>query len=490
MASTTFVDRQTPIMASWLNDVDDVIYAQAKPVSYYGAIGDGVTNDRAALQAAIDSNQSLHFGDKTYNVGNLSGGEYALLSTRANKITYSGNPKFICTTTDTTQPGILVFNDFTNVTLSGSWEFQDLGFSTSGAGVGARAIGLLTTAQNSTNFKFDIIKGTNVIAGLVCATLDLAYTVKGVVGGLIEVRDGYYGLNCANSGDNLNIAKIITHNCKRSYFVYGVDGHVFDVESNGHAAGGFRDILINVSTKSTRNIKGKVVFKSSANNEYNVAIINASNPAATYVMENIDIEYDDLDSSNTNLYGFAVISSVPNSSAPETIATNTFNNLKFRGATRLLTGVTISSTLTNQCTLQVDKALWNPAATNDRTNGIRIEDGEWLMAADYGDVNGVTFNFVCSDSRLFIRRFKMTIIDNQADGNSATYDHRYVNGIIRGFNTSSGGPVIVHATTEYDNTAVGSPGTYAVAGSGENLQFTFSGWSGSTGGRVRVWVEK
>ena len=52
MASTTFVDRTTPIQSSWLNDVNTAVYKTALVnAKSFGAVGDGSTDDYAALQS-------------------------------------------------------------------------------------------------------------------------------------------------------------------------------------------------------------------------------------------------------------------------------------------------------------------------------------------------------------------------------------------------------------------------------------------------------
>jgi len=68
MASTTFVDRRTPIMASWLNDVNSVVYNSPANVKMYGAVGDGATDDTTAIQAAIDASRMVYFPAGTYLV--------------------------------------------------------------------------------------------------------------------------------------------------------------------------------------------------------------------------------------------------------------------------------------------------------------------------------------------------------------------------------------------------------------------------------------
>lgn len=71
MTDTFFVDRQTPIQASWLNDINTAVYKQAQNVKLYGVNGDGVTNNLQALlsmSSSITSNSAWYFPAGTYIV--------------------------------------------------------------------------------------------------------------------------------------------------------------------------------------------------------------------------------------------------------------------------------------------------------------------------------------------------------------------------------------------------------------------------------------
>jgi hypothetical protein len=70
MADTTFIDRLTPIQASWLNDVNDFVYQEHILVTHFGAIGNGVADDTAAIQNAINAanGRAVYVPPGTYRI--------------------------------------------------------------------------------------------------------------------------------------------------------------------------------------------------------------------------------------------------------------------------------------------------------------------------------------------------------------------------------------------------------------------------------------
>jgi parallel beta-helix repeat protein len=83
MADTNFISRVTNITAAWLNDVNAAVYkltslitgaqraADYVSVKDFGVVGDGVTDDTAAMQLAINSSLQLFLPPGSYLCGQL-----------------------------------------------------------------------------------------------------------------------------------------------------------------------------------------------------------------------------------------------------------------------------------------------------------------------------------------------------------------------------------------------------------------------------------
>ena len=67
MADTTFT-AGTTVTSPWLNDVNDHVYGGSVTPKMYGAVGDGVTDDKTALLAAFASGKVVDGGGLTYAI--------------------------------------------------------------------------------------------------------------------------------------------------------------------------------------------------------------------------------------------------------------------------------------------------------------------------------------------------------------------------------------------------------------------------------------
>jgi hypothetical protein len=79
MADTTFIDGITPVPASWLNDVNTTTYKSFVNVKSYGAKGDGVTDDTAAIQEALNIGGNIYIPEGVYKFSRLNIHKYTTI---------------------------------------------------------------------------------------------------------------------------------------------------------------------------------------------------------------------------------------------------------------------------------------------------------------------------------------------------------------------------------------------------------------------------
>lgn len=191
MATTTFINRQTPIMAEWLNDVDDITYRKnAEWISVkdpiYGAVGDDSTDDTAAIQAAIDAAEAN--GKKVF----IPAGTYKITSslTITNEITFQGdgaNQSIIKLYTATDSVFAITVDVASNSSFIGS-RLGSFSLVCNGGAASACGLRIQTTATNSAVsqcvFENIFIKNCKIgvsVTGVVYMTTFRNITVSGTV---------------------------------------------------------------------------------------------------------------------------------------------------------------------------------------------------------------------------------------------------------------------------------------------------------------------
>lgn len=232
----------------------------------YGAVGNGTTNDAAAIQAAIASGaKAIVFPTGTYNCGNVSGAQI-LFSLNGSagpiSITNIGNVKFVCTTTDSSIPTFFQIANAVNVSI-GSFSFQDLGYNNAITWKGAAGIRLSVTDGNPIqNVNIQSIYAKNLVNPIVVSGTSTT-RCTGINIGTIFADDCYYGLNLQNNGDFCTVGLLYVKSCLRSSFIYGVTDYRANIYSDSNLTAS-SDCLI--SAYSTGYDTNNVAIKYTARN--------------------------------------------------------------------------------------------------------------------------------------------------------------------------------------------------------------------------------
>lgn len=204
---------------------------EAVSVKDFGAVGDGVTNDRSAIQAAFDSGaKSIYFPSGTYFVGAHSSGVNIIDLSNAGaglSIVTDKSVELVCQTTASVMPRFFYMFGNTNFSC-GPIRFRDTGYDPLVSWKGAIGFFLDNNTGASGNWgdlNFDAIYGKNLVAVMQVGGGDATHRVRGIKIGQLFSDDCYYGFNAQNQGDGVAIDNLIAYQNYRPYFVYGCFDH-------------------------------------------------------------------------------------------------------------------------------------------------------------------------------------------------------------------------------------------------------------------------
>lgn len=276
-------------------------FAQLRNVKTFGAVGDGVANDKSAITAAFAASRHVLFPAGIYNVGNITNAEliFGAIDGGGGPITIAtdGLVKLVCNSVGVVNPTFFRIINAVGVS-AGHISIEDTGgnpATASGAkGFSFSALG----AKPLKHIYVDSVRANGLLTAVECVGIAGAARVSGVRIGIIEAHNGTYGLNCQNNGDDLKVDLIRTDSVYRSYFVYGVKNHDVSVSSVNNRLGSSGDINISAYSDGldTENLNIKYMARNTYNTKALVSLIAIGEGSRRFRNIRLDL---DIDSSTT-----------------------------------------------------------------------------------------------------------------------------------------------------------------------------------------------
>lgn len=235
----------------------------------YGARGDGVTNDRAAVGNAFEAVRAAGGGriefsaGRKYNLGNLAKPDEVAIdvSGLTNATVHGNDAELFVNTTAKVATQILRLTGPKNVRIS-HLHFRDVGLDLTVNWKGAAALDLLGADVESGPVMLDRCAGESLLYLVGCHSARTA-PIRGISLSHCRIANSYYGINCRNNGYGLRATDFRADNVRRPYFVYGVEDHDVElsIHHDGHAAGSSAACIVgNLGQRDTRDVRLKVRF--------------------------------------------------------------------------------------------------------------------------------------------------------------------------------------------------------------------------------------
>jgi len=265
-------------------------------VDDFGAVGDNVTNDRAAFAAAFAASNWVRMTPgKTYFLGNVTSNDPVFEFSGINKGIDFNGAAIRVNTSGTFQAPLFQLDDIDGFTLLNP-VISDSGYdySTPVNNRGITAVNFNPLTGIVQNVWIRNAKFESMVSPL--GNTDATFIAKNIwFDG--DVHDCYYGLNLANNGHNLT-ADYRTYNAVRSYFCYGVQNHEINCVSNNHNAIGNADFLIKCleAIHPTRCINANFVSVDSQASTNPQLVFESQNNAGDAAIFDCTINYNDAQS--------------------------------------------------------------------------------------------------------------------------------------------------------------------------------------------------
>jgi hypothetical protein len=261
---------------------------QIVSVKDFGAVGDGVTDDTVAIQAAIDAipaNSTLVFPiGSSYFVGDLAGDTAAFTITKNIRL-ICNNSTFICTASGAASAATMFkFVDCKAYVDSMQLDQTNFSFVGTNRGVVAVLISAQTASVNNHYVKTHVIKGQSP---LTVVTADPLQYRSGDIEVYLTGDTTYYGINLASNGDRVR-GSVYAYSYLRLFYGYDIDDVDLDLHGGADAQATSGQLnIFNKKVLPTSNIKLRAVFDA-LNGP--IIIDDLTDDAGTAKFVNIDLD--------------------------------------------------------------------------------------------------------------------------------------------------------------------------------------------------------